>query len=51
MVPSIIKTEKDWFTYVGRANYHRTLISAVRLLTDTETLGCWVSPLAQSAPH
>ena len=36
---------------VGEASGHRPLTSAVPLLTHTGTLGCWVSPLAQSAPH
>ena len=36
--------------YVGKAAGHRPLTGAVPLLTHTGTLGCWVSPLARSAP-
>ena len=34
---------------IGMAANHRSLTSAIPLLTHTETLGCWVSPLARSA--
>ena len=36
--------------YVGEAGDHRPLTGAVPLLTHTGTFGCWVSPLARSAP-
>ena len=35
---------------IGTAANYRPLTSAIPLLTHTGTLGCWVSPLALSAP-
>ena len=35
---------------IVRAVNHQTLTGAIPLLTHTGTLGCWVFPLAQSAP-
>ena len=38
-----------WSDCVGRAARHWPLTSAIPLLIDTRTFGCWVSPLARSA--
>ena len=52
----IMFKEKGWISksyesgYFRRAADRQSLTGAIPLLTHTETLGCWVSPLAHSAP-
>ena len=52
----IMFKEKGWISKIYESGYFRraadrqSLTGAIPLLTHTETLGCWVSPLAHSAP-
>ena len=42
-------TKRFWSNCIGRADYNRSLLSAVSLLIDMEAFGCWVTPLARCA--